>query len=171
MRFEMTGTTLGHTLGVEETRQQAIGGLDGHALVPTSPPAQLDIGGRGVLFYKAAVSEGDRFAVVEGGNLTKVLVVGVGSAPGPIHDLATIVQQGNELDPDDPTVIGFALFAELLLRTALALGVNELDAKAVENREEGRVVKEIVGEVAVVGEQPVGASEVRQGRKEVAEIP
>lgn len=144
--------------------------LQQHALVPGPPGTELEVLWNPLGTGEAGVGQGDRLALEGLNHRQELLIMDVGRVPIPGDYFAPTVDQPTELDPHDPAIVGFALLPQLLRAAALAPGMDQFDAVAVNDGEEGGVRQEGLTPGLVGLEQPLQARALGQ-RKPGAVIP
>lgn len=136
--------------------------LQQHPFIPRPFGTQLEILRDPFGTVKSGVGQRDRVAFKACHHWQERLVMDVGRVPIPGDHLAATVGQPAELDAHDPTMIGQALFAQLLGTTALTPGVDQLDAVTVDDGEEGGISQEGFTPVPVGRQQPLQPGAMRQ---------
>src|SRR6266516_1051225 len=130
-------------LRVEQLRDPAQVRFDREALVPSATLAEFDVTRRSILLAKALVGQRNRLAVIPGCQLSKGVITLIGRQPSPIDDLARIVDQPGQFDADKRASVRFAFLANLLLAAAIDPRMDQLNAVAVDHREERRLGQKI----------------------------
>ena len=137
----MTGT-VENLLQTTDGRDQRKRRLYQQAVIPRTPRTQLEVGWNTLGAIEAHVGQ-DNASACEGLHQRQEdLVMDIHRIPGPRDDLSPAIDQPTELHAHDPAPVRLALLADLSFAAALANGVDQLHAVAVDDREEGRIAQE-----------------------------
>ena len=146
-------------------------GLDDHAAIPLTAPADFEIGRMPVLLLKPLITE-DHHLVGHGVNqvLESRSVVDIGCVTGPIHDQTEVIDQITQLAANNPARVGLAFPADLLSAASFTARVDQLDAIAVDDAEQRRLGHEALSEIPMRVERPKQTGPLRQFRQQVSEV-
>ena len=152
---------------VANRRQHRQDGFDQHPGIPLAAFAGFEVGRMPVFLVKAGVAEhkhliGD--AIDQG--LKGGAIVDIGGGAVPANDQPQMVEQHTQLAPDNPAPVRFAFASDLLLTASLTTGMDQLNAKAVDQSDQRRFGHELVDPAPVRVEQPEQARAIRQLRKQ-----
>src|SRR5512138_1291411 len=118
--FQMTNTFKKRKRRLNET-----------ALTPRSFTAQLEIFRHPFATAKPQIRQGNRPLCKWLNHRQETIVALIGGRPLPKDNLPVLIEQPTEFYPDNPAMIGFAFFADLLRRTSFANRMNQFDAKGI----------------------------------------
>lgn len=141
-------------------------GFDQHALVPGTAWTELEIGRDAISVIETGVGQDNALVLQRFDEGQKHLVMDVGGVPGPTDDLTRVVEQPAQLQADDPAPIAFAFLAHLLGTAAFTDRVDQLDAIAVNDSEEGRGRQEVSAPVLMSCQLALQAGAVWQAAKQ-----
>ena len=162
MGSHIASGTVEQVLEVTDSRQHREDRFDQHPFVPSPLGTEFEIlrdsGGR----LEAGIGQSDGLSLEGLHQRQENLIVDVGRAPVPGNHFTTTVDQPTELDPHNPTVVGFALLTQLPGAASLAPGMEQLDAVAVDDREETGIGQEEIAPVLMGCQQALQASAMGQ---------
>lgn len=133
-----------------------------HTLIPGSLGTELQVSRNSLDTGKSQIGQGDRLSFERLNQGQEGLVVDIGRIPIPDHYFTAVIDHPTQFHSDDPTAVGLALFAQLLLAASLAPGVDQFDAIAVHNGEETGIGQEGVTPILMSLEQPLQTSPLGQ---------
>lgn len=158
---------MAHVFGVAHDRRHRKGRFHHHAVIPFATAAKLEVLRIAFGGVKAGVGQQNRFVAENLDQRVEPLVMGVGRSPHPADDLAKMVERHAPLGAVDPAVIRHAQGAKEVRITSTADGMDQFDAVAVDDAEQGRLGQEEVGPLSLRLEAPKQAGALGQARKPV----
>lgn len=129
-------TTVQNFLEMANGGQHGQNGFDNHAFIVVKWRTHLQIGWIAVFSMKTMIRENDHAIFVALDQGVKGAVMDIGRITIPINHLAEMVEQETQFATHNPTAVGVAFSADLLLRTTLANGMDELNSVTVNDTQE-----------------------------------
>ena len=127
--------------------------LDDHPYVPSSPGAQLQVGRVSPACMEVGVGQHDHPVLELFDEWMERRVVHIGRVTVPLDDETPLIEDQTELPADNPPIVRFALFADLLVAPSFSDGMEQFDAIGVGHPQDGRVDQEPIRPVVMRLEQ------------------
>jgi hypothetical protein len=170
--LEVGPNTMGNLLEVANQGQHGQDRLDDHAAVPFSALAEFEVGWIPVLLGKPFITENDHLVSDKVNQFLKGrAIVDIGRGAGPIDDQTEVIYQEAQLPTNNPARVGLALLADLLSAASFTARVDQFNAIAVDDAEQGRLGHELFAEMSMGVEQSIEACPLGQLGEQVPKIP
>ena len=151
MGFKVVPTFVCHALELADVGEHGEDGFSRHAHIPFAPLTEAQIGRLLVRLSEAHVGKENHVVLILVHQaLKRRAIVDVGGVTLPVDDATRVVQHETELVPDNPALVGEVFLADLSLMVSLPSRMQQLNAVAIDDPQQGRVSHERIHQVTII---------------------